>query len=88
MRLGCGRPHSWPSKTTASPSGVPDSHIFDMLTHRLYHDVRRALCDVMKRDVSLEFRVQHAPDPEAAGHSDDEMPLFQLLRGSKDRSLA
>ncbi len=57
--------------------GVPDSHVFDMLAHRLHSDVKDALCEVTGRTVDVAFRVQHAP-PEAKDKQ-AEMPLFKLM---------
>ena len=69
--------------------GVPDSYVFDMLTHRLYHDVKEAVSDVMGREIALDFRVQYSD--QDAEETDGEMPLFRLLSqqenapGSADR---
>lgn len=57
--------------------GVPDSHVFDMLAHRLNSDVKDALCKVTGRAVDVEFRVQ-PPRPEAPAEA-AEMPLFKLM---------
>ncbi len=58
--------------------GVPDSSVFDMLSHRLHSDVVDALREVTGRPVDVAFRVRAA----AAGAPDDEpeMPLFQAMR--------
>ncbi len=58
--------------------GVPDSYVFDMLTHRLYHDVKAALSEVMEREVAIDFRVQYNPE-SADNDNEAEMPLFRLL---------
>ena len=64
--------------------GVPDSYVFDMLTHRLFHDVKEAVREVMGRDITVEFRVQQPPATAAAPPADAELPLFQLLKRSEN----
>ncbi len=57
--------------------GVPDSHVFDMLAHRLHSDVKDALCEVTGSAVDVAFRVQHRqPEPQ---DREAEMPLFKLM---------
>lgn len=56
--------------------GVPNSQVFDMLSHRRHRDVLEALRQAAGRPLNVEFRVQNrrtAPDGEA------EMPLFKLM---------
>ena len=64
--------------------GVPDSYVFDMLTHRLFHDVKEAVREVMGRETTVEFRVQQPPATAAAPPADAELPLFQLLKRSEN----
>ncbi|MDX2161353.1 MAG: chromosomal replication initiator protein DnaA [bacterium] len=57
--------------------GVRNSYARDMLQHRLYRGIRRALTDVWQRPVELQFEV-YTP-PRADGAPADDMPLFRLL---------
>ncbi|MDE2635668.1 MAG: chromosomal replication initiator protein DnaA [Chloroflexota bacterium] len=57
--------------------GVPDSYVFDMLSHRLHSDVKEALREATGRAVEVEFRVRQAPVAPIDGET--EMPLFKLM---------
>ena len=57
--------------------GVPSSYIGDMLRHRLYEDIKTALCEVLEIKVEIEFRV-HRSKPNI-DDINEEMPLFRLL---------
>lgn len=57
--------------------GVPDSYVFDMLSHRLHIDVKEALREATGRAVDVEFRVRQAPVEQLNGET--EMPLFKLM---------
>ena len=63
--------------------GVHDSHVFDMLAHRLHRDVKDALCEVTGREVEVEFRVEHAQPDAVDGEA--EMPLFKLMARAGER---
>ncbi len=57
--------------------GVPSSYVCDMLKHRLYEDVKGALCAALGGEAEIEFRV-HRSKPNIEDIN-EEMPLFQLL---------
>jgi len=57
--------------------GVPSSYVCDMLKHRLYEDVKGALCEALGSEAEIEFRV-HRSKPNIEDIN-EEMPLFQLL---------
>lgn len=58
--------------------GVKNSYARDMLQHRLYDNVCRALGNVYGRDVAIQFEVLKSHNDEKKA-TQDEMPLFQLL---------
>ena len=64
--------------------GVPNSYVFDMLSHRLRSDVAGALREVTGSPVDVAFRVQTGP--AEALDAEAETPLFQgLTRGADER---
>lgn len=67
--------------------GVSNTYAQEMLQHRLYPIVRRALINLTGTTVELRFDLLKKREPELVASSDEDMPLFKLLR-QRDPHLA
>ncbi|MEZ4672328.1 MAG: chromosomal replication initiator protein DnaA [Anaerolineae bacterium] len=61
--------------------GVVNSYARDMLQHRLYHEIRRVLGDVLGERAEVKFEVAKVM---AEVEEDNELPLFRLLNRQPD----
>lgn len=58
--------------------GVRNAYVRDMLRHRLYRNVRRALSDVLGNPTELQFEIKQVEKPKPEPAPEEEMPLFRL----------